>query len=1411
MSVVRIDIVASATQLAQELENASNLINKLRGEGNLTGQNLAQSFTMASQAQKTFREQLTRLSVNLRENKADMTGAMQGLRSLSKTVKVTDLNMKDLSGSFDILNSKYQQNKASLTVAEKVTLLYLKRIMQLRGEQAKLASAQTTYRNALDMTSVSVNRLRVANNGLVSSNRDLGRSFSGVMSAARQVAGVFGIGLGLHGLVMLMRSTVGTIADFDQQMRTLASVSGATGVEMERLSSLAIRVGAASKFGATGVAELMTELSKMGFAVEEINNMTDGIVKLSTAAGEDLSTSAETVGNIIRAMGYDAADTGKIVDTMALAFNKSALDLSRFRESMKYISPLARSVGFSIEDVSAILAKLSDAGISGSMAGTSVRNIFMSLSDESSELSKKIGGSVKSFDDFIDAMIRLEEAGTGADEMFKLIDLRAVTALNTIKDNSGSIRELSVEMEQARGEVDKMANIQMQSLTNQSKLALEAWKGWILAIDNGDGVLSSFLKETMQRAARNFQDFTREMELQSKQMQDDVSVIKMLEGVTKNSNSTLEEKINIVKRLNQEYPEMFAGMRLEADNWTEIEKAISKAVTQKSNYLALQFGREDITEASVQVQRLEQDYNKLSRGVRLLVESLDEQSEEYKQIVKDIEFATGATARQEQRTALLNQKIGDTNVRLGEFKDALQIKRFMEPYITEINRAIAANERFIVQNFEAPEAVNFDEFAAENRALTDEYIDLMNRETAAALNNGAAKKEAAEIGFKAVEKALTAEIDVRWDNINALHEMLKGTNIDLEKEKEIRNRIAFEMEQLRKVMGNISDLHKDNLGSLKEEGLAAAEILRIRRNIEELQTRIALEGSEQEEKLAEIRLRYANLIAEKTMEDKERDLTIQANNLQYELDLQAVAAQRIRETMVLEQDAHERVVDNIKRQQQAESFALEGVGETAREQQINRDMRALEVQFKFEEDIRKASLEAEKKKLEDEYKIAITSWAKQTPERIKLEENLDAELLNLQANFDAESLRRMRTHVASIIDLQEKIYDIKLEQHNKESQLISQRNDLERDSEMYQAQRIGSLWDAMDILGQRTREIRELEKEHHIQKLEEQQKELDAERKIIEAKLLSMQTLIGAEDVDQTDLAVRIKNTKDLLDQLNFEYTKTGKLLTRALNPELNVDQWNAVISTMKDVGSQLVGVYQSILDEQLRLATEERAMRDRSVSELQRDIEIQLQLNEQGFASNVQAYMQALEAEKQVRDKALVDEKKAAEQKRAIEKIVQTVNLLSSVSNVLKESSKLGPLGIIAAAAGIAGIFTLWGSSLSKSKSATSYEKGGSFMLNGRSHAEGGIMLAPGREAQGGEMVSVFSRQATQRYGSEIKSVTDAFNSGFYRNKESSASIDMKDVKAIRKLMESNESMTIQGNYKIIKRGNKTTVCRLN
>ena len=75
---------------------------------------------------------------------------------------------------------------------------------------------------------------------------------------------------------------------------------------------------------------------------------------------------------------------------MASSFANSALDMSSFRESMKFVAPVAKSAGLSIEETTAMLGALANNGVKGSQAGTALRRIISDLGGTGANVSKEI-------------------------------------------------------------------------------------------------------------------------------------------------------------------------------------------------------------------------------------------------------------------------------------------------------------------------------------------------------------------------------------------------------------------------------------------------------------------------------------------------------------------------------------------------------------------------------------------------------------------------------------------------------------------------------------------------------------------------------------------------------------------------------------------------------------------------------------------------------------------------------------------------------------------------------------------------------------------------------------------------------------------------------------------------------------
>jgi len=279
-------------------------------------------------------------------------------------------------------------------------------------------------------------------------------------------------------------------AQFEQEMANVKAISGATSDEFEILRQSAERLGATTKFTATQVAQLQTEFSKLGFTASEIVKVQKGTLDLASAIGADLATAAEVAGSTLRGFNLDASETNRVTDVMAKSFSSSALDIEKFRESMKFIAPVANAAGFSIEQTTALMAKMADAGISGSLAGTGLKRILSQLNDESSDLNKLFGGSVKTFDQLVPALIKLKEGNFDLAAATEFLDERSKAAFLTLVNGSDVLKEYKKSLDDATGSAKKMAEIQLDTLHGRLLKLKSAWEGLSINALQSQGVLS---------------------------------------------------------------------------------------------------------------------------------------------------------------------------------------------------------------------------------------------------------------------------------------------------------------------------------------------------------------------------------------------------------------------------------------------------------------------------------------------------------------------------------------------------------------------------------------------------------------------------------------------------------------------------------------------------------------------------------------------------------------------------------------------------------------------------------------------------------------------------------------------------------------------------------------------------------
>lgn len=192
------------------------------------------------------------------------------------------------------------------------------------------------------------------------------------------------VGTRMTGMGVVGAAAIGGVmklfAAFDDQMRITKAVTGANADQFSMLTEEAKRLGRETSFTASQVAEGMANLGRGGFKPEEIMDSLESMLGLSRATATDLADTTQIAAGTLRGFGLDASEMGRVADVLTYAMNNSTQTLTDFGEGVRYVAPLARAAGESIEDVAAASMILADNNIRGSLAGNALARAYKNLS-----------------------------------------------------------------------------------------------------------------------------------------------------------------------------------------------------------------------------------------------------------------------------------------------------------------------------------------------------------------------------------------------------------------------------------------------------------------------------------------------------------------------------------------------------------------------------------------------------------------------------------------------------------------------------------------------------------------------------------------------------------------------------------------------------------------------------------------------------------------------------------------------------------------------------------------------------------------------------------------------------------------------------------------------------------------------
>ena len=297
--------------------------------------------------------------------------------------------------------------------------------------------------------------------------------------------GVGAIVVAVGALVGVLAKAASVGAEFQKGVSTLSAVTGKAADELTRVTEQAKELGATTAFTAVEVLGLQTELAKLGFTLQDIENSTPAILDLAASLEVDLSSAAAFAGATIKGFGLDTSETQRVVDVMALSTSKSALDFEKLRESMKLLAPTASAANISIERSTALLAAMADRGISGSMAGTGLGKTFI-------ELSKK-GLSLE------DAMDKVNGSSNKLNTAIELVGINGGRALLSLASTGKEkLNDLEQQFIGAEGAAERMAAVRLDNLEGDMTKLGSAWEGFLLGVEDGEGPINTLQRNIVQ-------------------------------------------------------------------------------------------------------------------------------------------------------------------------------------------------------------------------------------------------------------------------------------------------------------------------------------------------------------------------------------------------------------------------------------------------------------------------------------------------------------------------------------------------------------------------------------------------------------------------------------------------------------------------------------------------------------------------------------------------------------------------------------------------------------------------------------------------------------------------------------------------------------------------------------------------
>jgi|GEM_PF-951351 len=391
-------------QLRQESKETSQSLNHAQAEVQQLAVRMKESSAPAKSLKKDLgaaEQQVAELAQEMKQSKQpsdlltyQFKEAQKEANRLGKAFKKAERDNKSLSKEFEQgksrvnqLQQAHQQETQKLQQMRQALNKAGVSTKNLSGAQASAKQETNELNQAFDKQAKKLERIAQLEGKIAQSKQRMQKSMQ--VSANMTVAG-FGLQQTGQAMQRALGGPMRVAAEFEEKMAGVGAVANASESDLAKLTATSRKLGAETSYSASESADGMKYLAMAGFKTNQIIATMPGLLNLAKAGTTDLAAASDISSDILSGFGLNPDQMDRVSDVLTATFTTANTNLSMLGETMKYVAPIARQAGMSLEETSAMAGLLGNVGIKSSQAGTTLRAMVTRLAAPTSAAAKTL-------------------------------------------------------------------------------------------------------------------------------------------------------------------------------------------------------------------------------------------------------------------------------------------------------------------------------------------------------------------------------------------------------------------------------------------------------------------------------------------------------------------------------------------------------------------------------------------------------------------------------------------------------------------------------------------------------------------------------------------------------------------------------------------------------------------------------------------------------------------------------------------------------------------------------------------------------------------------------------------------------------------------------------------------------------